>query len=150
MSSSSITMEQLGDEESDKESDEESDDESIACCTVDGASPTAARRVADAFQPYFSIPTEVVTKESALDEALDIVETSVPISEILRKLNDSTDTTTRRKPELLLDNADRLTSKLQARNYRAHCQLDEESDKESDEESDDESEISDSDISDWE
>jgi hypothetical protein len=132
MSSSSITMEQL----------------SIACRTVDGASPTAERRVADAFQPYFSISTEVVTKESALDEALDVVETSVPISEILRKLNDSIDTTTRRKRELLLDNADRLTSKLQARNYRAHCQLDEESDMESDKESDDESEISDSDISD--
>jgi hypothetical protein len=41
-----------------------------------------------------------------------------------------------------LDNVDRLTSKLQASNYRAHCQLDEESD--------DDSEISDCDINDWE
>jgi hypothetical protein len=104
MPSSSITTEQL----------------SIACCTVDDASPTAQRRVAlaDAFQPYFSIPTEVVTLESGLDEALDIVETSVTTLEMLRKLKGSTDTTTRWKRELLLDNADRLSSKLQARKLK--------------------------------
>jgi hypothetical protein len=121
---------------------------SIACSTVDDAPPTAQRRVAlaDAFQAYFSIPTVVVPVESALDKALDIVKTSVTTLEILRKLKDSTDTTIRRKRELLLDNSDRLTSKLQARNYRAHCQLDEERD----EESDDESEISDSNVSAWE
>jgi hypothetical protein len=125
MPPSSITMEQL----------------SIACCKVDGASPTAQPRVAlaDAFQPYFSVLTnEVATLESGYDEASDCVDNSLTIFEVLRKLKDSTDTTTRRKRELLLDNADRLISKLQAHYYRAHCQLDEESD--------DESEISDSNI----
>jgi hypothetical protein len=129
MPSPSITVEQL----------------SIACCQVDGASPTAQPRVAlaDAFQPYFSIPTdEIATLESVLDEASDCVDNSLTIFEMLRNLKDSTDTTTRRKRELLLDNADRLTSKLQAHDCRVHYQLDEESD--------DESESSENDISDWE
>jgi hypothetical protein len=117
---------------------------SIASCKVDGASPTARQRVAlvDAFQPYFSVSThEVATLESGIDESC--VDNSIISLEVLRKLKDSTDTTTRRKRELLLDNADRLTSKLKASNYRALCQLDEESD-------DDDSEISDCDINDWE
>jgi hypothetical protein len=129
MPSSSITMEQL----------------SIACCKVDGASSTAQCQVAlvDAFQPYLSVrDDEVATLESVLDEALNCVDNSITTLEMLRKLKDSTDTITRRKRELLLDNADRLTSMLQASNYGADCQFDEESD--------DESEISDSDISDWE
>jgi hypothetical protein len=111
---------------------------SIASCKVDGASPTARHKVAlvDAFQPYFSVLTEEI------GEASDCVDNSIITLEMLRKLKDSTDTTTRRKRELLLDNVDRLTSKLQASNYRAHCQLDEESD--------DDSEISDCDINDWE
>jgi hypothetical protein len=99
MPSSSITMEQL----------------SIACCKVDGASPTAQRRVAlvDAFQSYFSVLNdEVATLESVLDEASDCADNSITSLEMLRKLKDSTDTTTRRKRELLLDNADRLTSML--------------------------------------
>jgi hypothetical protein len=115
MPSSSITAEQL----------------SIACCKVVVASPSAQRRVTlvRAFHPYVSVLTdEVATLESGLDESLDIVETSVTTLEMLRTLKDSTDTTTRRKRELLLDNADRLTSKLQAPRYRAPCQLDEESD----------------------
>jgi hypothetical protein len=92
---------------------------SIACCKEDGASPTAQPRVAfvDAFQlrVYFSVLTdEVEMSESGLDEALDSVDNFITTVEILRKLKDSTDTTTsRRKRELLLDNADRLTSKLQ-------------------------------------
>jgi hypothetical protein len=128
MPSSSITAEQLP----------------IACCKVDGASPTAQRRVAlvDAFETHFSVLNdEVATLESGIDEASAIVETSVTPFEMLRKLKDSTDTTTRRKRELLLDNADYLTSNLQVSNYRASCQLDEESD--------DESEISDCDSNVW-
>jgi hypothetical protein len=61
---------------------------------------------------------EVATLEFGLDEASDCVDNSIITLEMLRKLKDSTDTTTRRKRELLLDNADRLRSKLQARNYR--------------------------------
>jgi hypothetical protein len=112
---------------------------STACCKADGALPTANRRLAlvVAFQPY-----EVATFESVLDGDSDCVDNSLTIFELLRNLKDSTDTTTRRKRELLLDNADHLTSKLQAHAYRAHYQLDEESD--------DESESSESNISDWE
>jgi hypothetical protein len=105
MSSSSITPEQL----------------SIACWKVDGASPTAQPRVAsvDAFQlrVYFSVLTdEVASLESGLDEASDPVDNDNFITttslEMLRRQRDSTDTTTRRKRELLLDNADRLTSMM--------------------------------------
>jgi hypothetical protein len=105
MPSSFITMEQLF----------------TGCCKVDGASPTGQPRVAlvDAFQPYFFVlGDEVATLDSGLDEASDSVDNSIPTLEMRRKLKDSTDTTTRRKRELLLDNVDHLTSKLQASNYR--------------------------------
>jgi hypothetical protein len=114
MPSSSIKTEQL----------------STACCNVDGASPPTPRRVAlaDAFQPYFAVSTdEVATLESAIDEASSCVDNSTLTLEMLRKMKDSTDTATRRKRELLLDNSDRLTSRLQSSNFKAHCKLDEES-----------------------
>jgi hypothetical protein len=96
---------------------------SITCCKLDGASPTAQPRVAlvDALQlrVYISVLTdEVATLESGLGGASDCFDNSITSLEILRKQRDSTDTTTRRKRELLLDNADRLTSRLmQERNH---------------------------------
>jgi hypothetical protein len=113
---------------------------SIASCKVDGASPKAQPRVAlvDAFLPHFSVITgEVANLEFGLDEASSCVDNSIITLAMLRRLKNPTDTTTRRKRELLLDNADRLTSKLKASSYRALCQLDD-------------SEISDCDINDWE